>query len=162
MKKKSNGATGDKKNSITSTAGLPAIHRALRAMVNNAEYDLTKLEQLQTKVDPTTADQIQVVIWDAIAKEWPKYELNPSTGEVLTKFRYAYSPLHRAIRFKGHELVAPVRIAVKNATVETIYNVIAPALLKAGVKPFLVLNDNTFLVLPKDKVKTRQVIARVG
>jgi hypothetical protein len=70
--------------------------------------------------------------------------------------------LHRAIRFRGYERVAPARITVKKAAVETIYNVIAPALLKAGVRPFIIFDDNTFLVLPKDKVKARQVIARVG
>ena len=158
MKKPSNKATGSKHVLATSTEELPAIHKELKVMVNKAEYDLDKLELLKKEVDPITADQIQVVIWDALESEWPDYELNNETGEVLTKFRYAYAPLHQAIRFKGHKNDVLVSIEIKNSTAETVYNCIAPALLKTGIKLFLVFNDNTFLVLPKDEKNTQAVI----
>ena len=158
MKKTSSRTTGSKQVLAASTDELPAIHRELKAMVNKAEYDLGKLELLKKEVDPIAADQIQVVIWDALENEWPDYELNNETGEVLTKFRYAYAPFHQAIRFKGHKKDVLVSIEIKNATTETVYNCIAPALLKAGIRLFLVFNDNTFLVLPKDEKNAQAAI----
>ena len=76
MKKTSSRTTGSKHVLVASTEEIPAIHKELKGMVNKAEYDLDRLELLKKEVDPITADQIQVVIWDALENEWPDYELN--------------------------------------------------------------------------------------
>lgn len=155
-----NNAAGKRQRRIISGAALSPIHKQLKAMVQDADYDIGKLLGLQKQVDPITADQITVIYWDCIENFWPDYELDRKMGKVFTKFGHAYPPVHKAIRFNGHEEEALIRIRVKNATVETIYNVIAPAILKVGVKPFLIFDNNTFLVLPKDKIKVQEVIAR--
>ncbi len=158
MKKTSNSATSSKQVLADSTEELSAIHKKLKAMVNMAEYDLKTFLQLQRTVDPITADQMTVVYWDSVENMLPDYELTLSTGKVETKFCQAYPPLHEAIRFKGHERETLVRIEIKNPTTETVYNCIAPALLKAGIRLFLIFNDNTFLVLPKDEKNAQAVI----
>ena len=156
-----NAASKGQRRFISGSA-LPPIHKQLKAMVQEAAYDLEKLMRLKKQVDPIMADQITVIYWDCIENFWPDYELDRKTGKVITKFSKAFPPSHKAIRFNGNEKDVLVRIIVKNVTVETIYNVIAPAILKAGIKPFLIFNNNTFLILPKDRMKVREVIERVA
>ncbi|MBL0310160.1 MAG: hypothetical protein IPP77_10920 [Bacteroidetes bacterium] len=145
-------------DNVISGKVLPKIHNRLRPMVNNAYYDLSILNQLQKKVGPVRADQMTVLVWDYYDGSWEDYTLNPTTGEVWTKFHDAYPPSHKAIRFVGHEKTELSIIWVKNVSFKELYNVIATALLKKGVKPFIVLSKVAILTLPENEIVAVEII----
>lgn len=138
-----------------SNRGLLSVHRKLEKLVNSAEYVIEEIRKLQNEVDWQTVDQMEVIIDDIISGEFSRYEIQE--GVALTKFRYAYAPLHRAIRFNQYPNDQLVRVELTTLPPKVIYTHIATALLQTGI-PFLLFQSNVVLVRDKDRQTASTVI----